>query len=104
MKRILLLIVMVGIVWTARLNADTTAVHPPTSGEIKSEMPAATTGTAPIDSNTPSGTGTTGTSGITMEEAAENNDDNSSLLYVGLAALLTIVIVMLVKKRKNPKV
>jgi LPXTG-motif cell wall-anchored protein len=69
-------------------------------GQVQSDVPAATTGTAPIDTGMPSGTGTTGTSGTTMEQAERNNESNSSFLWLIVgAAVLAGVIVLLRKKR-----
>lgn len=83
------------------LAQDTVTLPPVSSppGSVTSENPAATTGTAPINDSTPSGTATTGTSGVSMEEAARN--DNYSLLWMALLALAVAGIVMMAVKRKR---
>lgn len=85
----------------AAAQVDSPLLSPPTSGEVQSEMPAATTGTAPIDSSVPSGTGTTGTSGTTMEEAAEDNSDGSSLVWAALLAAALAGLIIYIRKRKR---
>jgi hypothetical protein len=87
----------------AQVDSSTiTTPSPPTSGEVQSQIPAATTGTAPVDTGMPSGTGTTGTSGTTMEEAAKNNSDGGSLVWAALLAVaLAGLIVYMRRKRRT---
>jgi hypothetical protein len=74
---------------------------PPTSGEVQSQIPAATTGTAPVDTGIPSGTGTTGTSGTTMEKAAENNSNGSSLVWAALLAVALAGLIVYLRQKKR---
>jgi LPXTG-motif cell wall-anchored protein len=86
----------------AQVDSTTTASPTqPTSGEVQSQIPAATTGTAPIDTGIPSGTGTTGTSGTTMEEAAEDNSDGSSLVWGALLAVALAGLIVYMRKKKR---
>lgn len=63
--------------------------------------PPATTGTAPIDTGLPTGTGTTGTSGVTMEEAAENYTGGKALMWIAIFAAFAIVLIMMLRRSKR---
>ncbi len=86
---------------SAVAQGDTASITSPTSGDVQSNMPAATTGTAPIDTGVPSGTGTTGTSGTTMAQAEKNNESNSSFVWVVLAGLALAGLIVLMKKKRS---
>ena len=82
-------------------QTDTAAVSAP--GTVQSDMPAATTGTAPIDTGMPSGTGTTGTSGTTMAQAEENNESNSSFIWVLVGAMALAGLIVMLRKKRRPQ-
>jgi hypothetical protein len=73
----------------------------PPPGSPQSDNPAATTGTAPVDSNTPSGTATTGTSGLTLEQAREPGTSQSLIWGIVLVAALAALIVYM--RRRAPR-
>jgi hypothetical protein len=101
MKYVAAIIFSLLLAGSATAQSDTSALSAPTSGEVQSSMPAATTGTAPIDTSVPSGTGTTGTSGTTMAEAERHNESNSSFLWVVLAAAVIAALIVLMRQRKR---
>ena len=101
MKYIASLLLSFLLCTTAIAQSDSAAIAPPTSGEVESNIPAATTGTAPLDTNVPSGTGTTGTSGTTMAEAERHNESNTSLLWLAVLAAFIAGIIVLMRKRKR---
>lgn len=101
MKYLMAIVLTVCLWSTAIAQQDTSQVSLPTSGEVRSDMPAATTGTAPIDTGVPSGTGTTGTSGTTMAQAERNNESNTSFIWVLVGAMVLAGLIVVLRKQRK---
>jgi len=95
---ILILLSLALVVSDARAQDTSAPIVVPQTEVIN---PTSTTGTAPIDSSAPTGTGTTGTSGVTMEEAAENNTGGKALMWIAIFAAFAIVLIMMIRRSKR---